>query len=376
MLKTIVLCRGRESPLFIVLKTVTLVIVCSLVLTACESIGYYSQAISGHWQILRQRQSIETLISDESVDGDLRKRLQYLQSVRKFATSELFLPDNNSYRYYSDIGREFVVWNVFAANEFSVTPKQWCFPFAGCVDYKGYFSRQDAVDYATRLNSEGYDTHVGGVVAYSTLGWFDDPVLNTFISQDDMRLAGLVFHELAHQKLYLPGETGFNESFAMAVEIAGIERWFGQSSRTTSDYMKSQRIRADFVATMLGGRQQLALLYQTEIPVTAMKRGKQDVIDQMIDDAYMSFKRRWDGIDTYDRWLGLPDRPHLNNAKLSTVSSYYQMLPIFEKILSEEGGDLAAFYRRVEKLAALSKGQRQQFFTDTFASEIKLIQRN
>jgi predicted aminopeptidase len=346
------------------------------VLTACESIGYYSQAISGHWHILQQRQSIETLISDESVDVDLKKKLQYLQSVRKFATNELLLPDNNSYGYYSDIGREFVVWNVFAAGEFSVTPKQWCFPFAGCVDYKGYFSRQDAIDYATRLKKDGYDTHVGGVVAYSTLGWFDDPVLNTFISQDDMRLAGLVFHELAHQKLYLPGETSFNESFAMAVEIAGIKRWFGSSSGAAADYMKSQRVRADFVATMLEGRRQLALLYQTEIPVTAMKQGKQEVISQVIDDAYMLFKRRWDGVDTYDRWLGLPERPHLNNAKLSTVSSYYQKLPIFEKILSEEGGDLAAFYQRVEKLAALSKEQRQQFFAGTSAPEIGLIQRN
>lgn len=342
------------------LKISCLLIICSLVLTACESIDYYSQAVSGHWHIWRQRQSIETLIADESTDADLKKRLQYLQSVREFATTDLLLPDNNSYRYYSDIGRPFVVWNVFAADEFSVMPKQWCFPIAGCVGYRGYFSRQDAVDYATRLNRQGYDTHVGGVVAYSTLGWFDDPVLNTFISQDDMRLAGLVFHELAHQKLYFPGDTSFNESFAMAVEMAGIQRWFGQSSKTGMDYTKYQQIHADFVATMLGGRQQLELLYQTKIPMEMMKQRKQEIISRIKNASYISFKQRWGGVDSYDKWLGLSGRPHLNNAKLSTVSSYYQMLPIFERILSEEDGDLEAFYQHVEKLGALSKEQRQQ----------------
>ncbi len=342
------------------LKTVCLLIICSLVLTACESIGYYSQAVSGHWDIWRQRQSIETLIADDSTEADLKTRLLYLQAVREFAATDLLLPDNNSYRYYSDVGRQFVVWNVFAADEFAVTPKQWCFPVAGCVSYKGYFSRQDAVDYAARLETEGYDTHVGGVVAYSTLGWFDDPVLSTFIWQDEMRLAGLVFHELAHQKLYFPGDTSLNESFAMAVEIAGVARWSGSSSSTRADSTKYQQIHADFVATMLNGRQQLARLYQAEISVAVMKRRKQEIIRHMIDVDYLSFKQRWNGVNSYDTWLGLPDMPDLNNAKLSTISSYYQMLPIFERILSEEGGDLAAFYQRVEKLGTLSTEQRQR----------------
>jgi predicted aminopeptidase len=329
-----------------------------LLLSGCESIRYYGQAIEGQLSLWWQRESIETLLSDPTIDEVLQRRLTLAQEIRTFASHELGLPDNNSYRYYTDLHRSHVVWNVFAAPEFSVEPKQWCFPVAGCVNYRGYFSQSAAEAYAGQLQQQGFDTYVGGVKAYSTLGWFDDPLLNTFLHYDDIRLAGLIFHELAHQQLYLPGDTTFNESFATAVELEGVRRWLAQRelSAEMESYLQSRQRHRDFVETMLSLRRQLTALYETESTTAQLREQKQAVLDHFVTYDYPAFKQRWEGHAGYDRWVA----QGLNNAKLLTLSSYHQWLGAFQQLLAESKFDLPAFYLRVESLAALDEKERNR----------------
>ena len=347
------------------MKCCRLIVLLSLLLVSgCETVSYYSQAAQGQWSLWWQRQPIDRLVADNSLDPALRQRLQQVLDIRRFASSQLHLPDNDSYRYYSDLQRNYVVWNVFATPEFSVSPRQWCFPIAGCVSYRGYFSEQAARRYADKLKRQGYDTYVGGVAAYSTLGWFDDPVLNTFIKRDEVRLAGLIFHELAHQQLYVAGDTAFNESFASAVEVAGIERWLAQkeNSEQMAGYLHDQQMYRDFVAMLLRARTRLETLYQQDIPVAQKRLRKQQLFDDIVTIQYPAFKAAWattanvNNSRYYDRWISQT----LNNAKLSTLASYYQWQPAFQRILQESGGDMQQFYRRAEALSRLDKAQRRQ----------------
>lgn len=350
-----------------------------LSLSACESLSFYSQAAQGQWSLWWQRESVKNLLADPSTDPALKQKLEQVVQIRRFASEQLALPDNNSYRYYADIKRPYVVWNVFAAEEFSVTPRQWCFPVAGCVSYRGYFSEQAARDYAKLLAAQGYDTYVGGVAAYSTLGIFADPLLNTFIERDELRLAGLIFHELAHQQVYLPGDTTFNESFASAVEMAGVKRWLQSAVAVGSDiggdikrevsaelllkrYQQRQLIHQDFIATMLAGRQRLQQLYQADFPAEKKRKHKQQIIDELIQRDYVVFKQRWVGQANYDFWLqpAIGQVPVINNAKLSTLASYHQWVPAFLQLLEQQGGDMAAFYQQVKILAQMKATPREQ----------------
>lgn len=339
-----------------------------LLLTGCESLAYYSQAMQGQWSLWRQRHSIDQLLSDRSTDPDLKQRLLQVQAIRQFASKQLLLPENQSYSYYTDIDRSHVVWNVFAAEKFSVVPKTWCFPIAGCVNYRGYFSERAARNYATKLAAQGYDTYVGGVAAYSTLGWFADPVLNTFIDYDELSLAGLIFHELAHQQVYVSGDTRFNESFASAVEMAGVERWLAATARSEmiSGYSLNRAMSRDFIAVTLQLREQLAQLYAQAGPHSRSESWLLSAKRQLIDDYqskhYPAFKQRWsklvsvESLDRYDHWAS----DSLNNAKLVTIASYFQWQPGFDRILAEVDGDWGLFYQRVKQIARQDAAQRQR----------------
>ena len=329
-------------------------------LTGCESLGYYSHVAKGQWQLLQARQPIAELVVNPATDAHLKQRLRSIQMMRSFASRELLLADN-SYRDYVALDRPYVVWNVFAASAFSVTPEQWCFPVAGCVSYRGYFSEQKARNFAEGLSTQGYEVYVAGVSAYSTLGWFDDPVLSTFLYRDDIQLAGLIFHELAHQLLYVAGDTTFNESFASTVEQEGIRRWLQyqqqpeqQSALVLQQYFRHQQMQQDFVTTLLDLREQLNNLYQKPLNHQSMRIKKQQLLAAFKSGSYQVFKARWQ-TDRYDKWI----ESGLNNAKLSTVASYHQWLPAFEQllILSE---DLTDFYQRAIKLSKLSPELRQQ----------------
>ncbi len=324
-------------------------------LGGCTALGYYAQAVRGQIDLLRRAKPIEQELASDAVAPEIKARLRAVVRIRAFASSALGLPDNDSYKRYADLGRRYVVWNVFAAPEFSVVPVTSCFPIAGCVSYRGYFAEADAQADAAAQRERGYDVHVGDVPAYSTLGWFDDPVLSTFIRYPDAELARLIFHELAHQLLYVRDDTRFNESFAVTVERAGVERWLAANgdARERASYERLQAIRSGFVALLLKYQGILKAHYQLDIPVEQKRLGKAQRFADM-EAEYRALKASWGGFAGYDRWFA--GRP--NNATLASVALYTDLVPAFQAMLAREGGDLPRFYAAVKSLSKLPKAER------------------
>ena len=333
-----------------------ILVLISAFLLSCESVSYYSQAASGQLSIMLARQDIEQLLEDSSIADPTREKLSLVLEIRDYAERQMQLPVASNYTTYVDVEREHVVWNVFAAPEFSTEALNWCYPIAGCVSYRGYFSERSAQRYAEKIEKQGYDVYTGGVDAYSTLGWFDDSLLSTVINRDDYQLAGLIFHELAHQIIYLPGDTTFNESFATAVEREGIRRWLdarGQTALISSAELSMQR-QEEFVGMVSGWRDRFDQLYAEEIAATDM-RAQKHALQQEMRAEYQRMKVKWGGYGGYDSWFARS----LNNAQLSTVSSYNDLVPAFNALLSQHEGELAAFYTAVADLAELPQEQRE-----------------
>lgn len=333
-----------------------LALVCFLMLAGgCTNLGYYLQSVSGQLDIWRREQGIEDVIRDPATSAPVREKLARVVEIRDFASHELKLPENRSYRRYADLERRFVVWNVFATPEFSVRPVQWCFMFAGCVGYRGYFDKTEADRFAARLADRGHDVFVGGVPAYSTLGWFADPVLNTFIHYPETEIARIIFHELAHQVVYVKDDSVFNESFAVSVEAEGVRRWLDRNGneRQRADFERAQRFRAEFASLIENYRDKLETLYGTELPAAAMRTRKAALLHELAAE-YERLKTSWGGYAGYDQWFA--QKP--NNAQLASVAIYAQQVPAFQALLQQEGGDLKRFYTAVKELAALPKDER------------------
>jgi len=305
----------------------------------CDTISYYRQAIGGQLEIMQAARPVEAWLADPATNAELRGRLETARRIRTFASRGLGLPDNRSYTTYAELGRPFVVWNVFAAPELSVEPRQECFPFAGCVSYRGFFSEEDARRHAGQLQAEGYDVHVGGVPAYSTLGWFDDPLLSTFIHYPDAQLARLVFHELAHQLVYARDDTTFNESFAAAVEEEGVRRWLEAEGRAAEleAFRAAQARRKDFAQQVKETRTRLAAAYQdrTASRETLLNR-KREELDKL--------RAKYPAIVPAEA----------NNAFLVSIALYTELVPRFEELL-RQSASLEAFYEKVRELAKSGK---------------------
>lgn len=327
----------------------------TLLLAGCGNLGYYLQSVSGQLEIWRREAPIEQLLADPSLTPQLKAQLERALRIRDYASRELGLPDNRSYRSYADLARPFVVWNVFAAPEFSTEPRQWCFPVAGCVNYRGYFAEAEARAYAATLAAEGNDVYVGGVPAYSTVGWFADPVLNTFIHYPEPELARLLFHELAHQVVYVKDDTVFNESFAVVVEQAGVARWLAARGNAADRerFERLQRFRAEFRVLVTQARAQLAELYASGVPAGEMRRRKAEALAGLRQ-AYAAQRSDWGGFAGFDRWFAQP----LGNAHLASVAIYTQRVPAFESLLRQQGNELPRFYAAVRELAALPAAER------------------
>ena len=325
---------------------------------------FYGQAINGQLSIISKRENIQMLVNDPEIDAQLKQSLESIISIRKFANNSLALPVEKNYSTYVDLQRPFVVWNVFAAPEFSVTPKDWCYPIAGCVSYRGYFSEDAARKYATSLADEGFDVYVGGIAAYSTLGWFADPVLNTIINREEHRLAALLFHELAHQLVYVPGDTQFNESFATTIELEGLKRWLAENNNSAmmptlvEQAAREQQYRQEFVSLVQSSIPVLEELYSGALPLVEKRQEKAQVIQKLRDD-YQVLKQRWQGYSAYDGWFA----GDINNARLNTVATYFNHVPAFEALLAQSNYLLPDFYNRVQALAKLSSEERQEVLT-------------
>ena len=335
------------------------------ILCGCQTIHYYSQAIEGQCRILLKRQPISEILADSESTQILHERLIFILKVRDFAEDELQLPVNNHYLTYVDLKRPFVLWNVVAAPEFSLTPKTWCYPVAGCAAYRSYFAATNARQYADRLTKQGYDVYVGGVTAYSTLGWFDDPVLSTFIRFSEARTAGLIFHELAHQILYVKDDTAFNESFATLVEQEGLKRWQHASGSELiyTEYLQQHRLREEFVQLIMRYRQRLEMLYQTDLAPTE-KRTRKKTIFSKLQNEFNYLKTKQIGFSAYDVWMN----QSLNNAKISSVVSYNNFLPAFQKILTQHTGELNQFYEVCRQLTQKKKYERHQILESYMAN--------
>jgi predicted aminopeptidase len=326
-------------------------------LVGCSSISYYAQAVGGHIEVMQAARPIDDLLDDPGTEPALKKKLGEVKLIREFAVSELGLPDNGSYRSYADVGRPFVVWNVFAVPEFSLEPHKWCEPMVGCAGYRGFFSKAAAEQLARSLKEEGYDTHVGGVTAYSTLGYLSDPVLNTFLRFGSAEVARHIFHELAHQKIFASGDTVFNESFATAVENEGLRRWLAHQGNPELGRKLAVRYKREvmFIDLVTAYRSKLREVYSANLPVEGKRQAKAETISEMRR-AYGVLKTSWEGASDYEQWF--EQTP--NNAKLATISMYTQLVPTFEAILEQEGHDLGRFYQRVAQLAALPYDERQR----------------
>lgn len=326
----------------------------SVLLAGCNGVSYYWQSVNGQLAMWSRERPVAEVISDPATDEKLRRKLIRVQKIRDFASRELKLPDNASYRSYADLGRPFAVWNVFAAPEFSVSPVQWCFPVAGCVAYRGYFERAAAESFAAGLAAEGNDVYVSGVPAYSTLGYFADPLLNTFIYFPDVEIARLLFHELAHQVAYAPDDTVFNESFAVAVETEGVKRWVAYTGDrpALADFERRQRAREVFQQIVSRCRERLAALYRSGLPADAMRARKSAILEEMVEE-YRASRGRI-GFTGYDQWFARGP----NNAQVVSVAIYTQLVPEFQALLKHEGGHLERFYAKVKSLASLPKNER------------------
>jgi predicted aminopeptidase len=326
-----------------------LVLLLAALLSGCESVAFYAQAIGGQLGVMRAARPVDSWLNDPQTDAKLRERLATARRIRGFASRELGLPDNGSYTSYADLRRPYVVWNVFAAPRFSVEPKRECFPFTGCVSYRGFFSEGLARRHAERLREQGYDVYIGGVPAYSTLGWFDDPLLSTFIRYPDAQLARLLFHELAHQVAYARDDTAFNESFAVVVEEEGVRRWLRAEGRTgeLADFQAAQGRKREVAAGVAETRRRLREIYASDLRADEKAARKAAEFERL--------RARHGNF--------IPAEP--NNGFLVAVAVYTQMVPAFEQLLAQAGGNLPAFYARVKELAASERSSRDPLLART-----------
>ena len=342
-------------------------------LCGCRTLKFYGQAIRGQYQIFAHQEPTSQLITNPGTPAGLKTQLVLLEQIRAYADHELKLPVDGHYRKYVDVHRRFVVWNVQAARPFSLEPKTWWYPLVGSLEYRGYFSENGARSEARRLEAKGLDVFVSGVDAYSTLGWFKDPVLNTFIYRDESELAEVIFHELAHQRVFARGDTDFNEAFATTVGQEGARRWLRQQPAKTNEYaayLASLRRNDQFVHLIMRTRDELEQVYGDRIDAdgkvqaaprlpraVSELRSQKERIFRELRARYADLKLQWEGYSGYDNWFA----HELNNAQLNTIANYYDYVPGFEELLKLKSGDLPQFYAAAERLAKMSQEQRHQW---------------
>ena len=344
----------------------------AVALSGCRMVGFYSQAMKGQCQLITSRESIKKLLEDPGTPPLLRDRLALVQELRQFATSQLKLPVDGHYQSYVDLHRDFVVWNVEAAPEFSLASKSWWYPIVGRLDYQGYFTEEGAHRYGEWLQGQGYEVHYSGASAYSTLGWFKDPALSTFLFGPKTDVAETLFHELGHQVAFASGDTDFNEAFATTVGQEGTRRWLKalNDPALLAGYERSLSRNLEFVGIVMKARGRLEKLYGdtrgsdgkiqgSREPFIAdprlMLKEKQGII-MALRREYASLRESWGGNPDYDEWFA----QSINNAKINSVAAYYDLVPGFEQLLQLNNGDLAEFYKKARHLADAPREQRHQ----------------
>ena len=326
-----------------------------LFVSSCSHLSYYKQAVSGQLALLADRRPVTGVLEDPGLKDEVRQQLQLSQNILAFA-GELGLPVEKTFSTYVDVGRPYVVWNVFAAEAFSLQLKTHCFPIAGCVGYKGFFAREAAEKYAAELRAEGLEVFVGGVAAYSTLGWFDDPLLSTFIMREEAALAALLFHELAHKVLYIEGDTSFNESFATAIERYALKKWLDRRDQPGrfAAYLAADKRRQSVIALILATRERLALIYASQRPENEMQQQKNEAIADMRQQ-YQQLKDSWQTGTEFEYWM----QTEINNARLGAIGAYHGWVPAFQVMLAKHE-NLDTFFQEVKALSRLDRSVRDE----------------
>ena len=330
-------------------------------LSGCATLGWSGQAARGQLDILSKREDIAQLLTDPATDPALVRRLESALEIRAFAVAELGLPDSRSYTRYADLGRDAAVWNVVATPRFDMRPKTWCYPLVGCLAYRGFFDPDRAYALARDLAAQGYDAAVFPVTAYSTLGWFADPVLNTMLGRDDAGLAALIFHELAHEKLFVRGDTEFSEGYAVAVERVGVERWLQArgDEAALARWHGDQDRQARFTGLLLDAREALIKAYAADDSAEFMEAEREQVFAELR--AAVSALDEDSGEQRYRRWA----ERDLNNAHLALVATYEAAVAGFLRLLDDCGGDIDCFHDRVAAMARKDAATRRKVLRDT-----------
>jgi len=323
----------------------------SLLLFSCSNtqetaLSYYAQSIKGHLALMNQRESIDTVL--EEAQPELKKQLLLAQDIRRFASDTLGLPNNKSYSTYVELERRYVVWNVFAAESLALNIKQWCYLVIGCANYRGYYQEESAQRYADGLREQGYDVVVGGVSAYSTLGWFADPLTSALLRRNGANLAELIFHELAHQEVFIKNDSRFNEAFASVVGEQGVFLWLEQTQQleALAAYERQHEVYADFLALVKGTRQRLLDNYQSALSDEQKLIQKAAIFSDMKERYEILKSEKWDGKAWYEGWFSRP----LNNARFVSIATYRDLVPAFETLFERCGRDFKRFYARVERI--------------------------
>lgn len=321
-----------------------------LALSGC----YYLRTAQGQAALMLKRQPIERVLRQPDTDAVLRSQLEAVQRIRAFAAEELGLPARRQYGSYVELGRDYPVWSVVAAPALSLTPRTWCYWLVGCLSYRGFFNEAAALRYADALQRQGLEVYLSGISAYSTLGWFRDPVLSSFVHWPEAELAELLFHELTHQVLFVPGDTVFNESLAVTVAQEGLHRYAQRQGLDLSRVALARQRERQFVALILEHRRRLESLFADAASDEEKRRGKAELYASLVT-AYDELKRSWGGYDGYDQWMS-----SLNNAKLNSVATYYQLVPPLQALLRANGGDMAKFLAACRELAQLDLAARHR----------------
>ncbi len=340
--------------------------ICLILLSGCAELGYYWHSANGHLGVMNQRVDIEDLLKQDTTDPTLAKRLRLVQEIRLFSIDRLKLPDNGSYRSYVELENPYVLQNLFAAPEFSTRLYQWCYPIIGCASYRGYYDEERLRAYIEKLKSDGFEVHVGQVSAYSTLGWFDDPVLSSFINWPDYRLAGLLFHELTHQKIFIDDDTTFNESLASTVQQAGTELWLieQQQSDKLDGYHRWLRYRDQVIELIVSTQQKLNKIYASEVSDIDKRAAKQRAFTQARAE-HSAIAERHSVTGGFNKWFAA----ELNNAKFGSVAAYNSQVPAFLAILDYHQRQFDRFYEYVNRLSGLDKTHRDRCLNGWLATD-------
>lgn len=331
------------------------ILICLVFLPACGDDGYLLQSVKGHLDLMSKARPIDKILKEKHEPEPVREQLAKVLTLRDFAVQSLRLPDNGSYRAYADLKRPYAVWNMVVTPELSLELNRWCFPIVGCLTYKGYFDEQAAQSMASSLEKQGFDVDVYGVQAYSTLNWFSDPVLNTFLVKDEIGLAALLFHEMAHQVLFVPNDTSFNESFAKTVEQEGLRRWFAYSGskQLWTEYLQREKLSNEFQLLLSKVRNRLQESYREKVDNERKRQTKKSILADAYQD-YEQLKEEWGGYEGFDPWM----HKGLNNARLASMGTYYDLVPAFQELLRQVNYDMAAFYSEAKVIGALPDDDR------------------